>query len=380
MGLTIGLFLAVVAATGSVLAWRESLEPLLDGDLRQVSSCAAPQTPDALLAIARTAHPGARVAFIRITPGAAHPASVRFRDDDTVFLEACTGRVLGERARYGGLFGRVEQLHKLAYWTDGGWDKLIPATPTHNLITGTVAVLFVAVLVGVGLALWWPGRRRSWRAALAVDPRLRGRPLRLQLHMTVGVWISAIALTSATTGLVYAFQWPRAVLSAVAGAAPRPMSKPGEGRPDRGDKPLPLEAAWQQARLAMPDLVSAQIVLPQKPADPLRIRAIERGAPHSQAFSTLVLDASSGRRLDFEPYASLPGGTKAFYWARAIHTGAVGGVVGQALLTLGALGTLVSIYAGFSSYLRKLASRRREASARRSPDTSTAEAALTGSS
>ena len=283
-----------------------------------------------------------------------------------------------ERARYGGLFGRVEQLHKLAYWTDAGWDKLVPAVRTHDLITGTVATLFAAVLVAAGLTLWWPGRRHSWRAALTVDPRLRGRSLRLQLHMSVGFWISAIALTSATTGLVYAFEWPRAVLSAVAGAAPRPVREPGQDRPDRNNKPLPLDAAWQQARLVMPDLVSVQIVPPQTPADPVRIRAVERGAPHSQAFSTLVLDAFDGRRLDFEPYGSLAGGTKAYYWARAIHTGAVGGAIGQALLTFGALGTLVSIYAGFSSYGRKLAFRRRDAAARRAH--ASAATALKGSS
>ena len=94
----------------------------------------------------------------------------------------------------------------------------------------------------------------------------------------------------------------------------------------------------------------------------MRIRGLERGAPHPpHAYSTLLLDAYDGHRLAFHPYASLDAATKTIGWARALHTGEVGFHVAQILLTLGALGTLLSIYAGFSSSIRELAFRRSDA-------------------
>ncbi len=335
---------------------------MLDHDLHRTAPCPSPRGPDELLALARAAHPGPPVVALRLPLDAARPAIVRFTDNEVAYLDACAGRVLGVETRYGGLFGRLEQLHKLTYWTQAGWDKIIPGQATHTLITGSVAALFATLLIVVGVALWWPGRGGSWRRALTLDRRLSGRALMFKLHSTVAFWISAVAIASALTGLTYAFDWPRTAVAAITGSV-QPEAKQVSAVPADGGKRLPLDAAWTQARLAMPELASADIFPPRQPRDAVRIRGIERGAPHPHAFSTLFLDAYDGHRLAFRPYASLDTAAKAIGWAHALHTGEVGGPVAQILLTLGALGTLVSIYAGFSSYIRKLAFRRGERAA-----------------
>jgi uncharacterized iron-regulated membrane protein len=363
-GLVIGLLVAVLALTGAAMAWRPQLDPLLNRDLNAVGQCASPLPLDELVAQAKTAHPGVPVALLRIEPGVPKAAVVRFRDSDEVFLDPCSGRSLGEQDRYGGLLGHLEQLHKLAYWTRSDWNRLIPNVPTNTLITGTVAALFATLLIIGGLILWWPRHRhlRAWRFAVTIDGRLKGRAFDYKLHSTVGFWISLIALTSATTGMTWAFNWPETVLASLT-ASPMQVTKFSSAAPSKKDTPrLSMEASWVKAQAVMPDISRALISEPEKANDPVRIRAVERSSPHGEAFSILYLDAYRGDVLSFQPYTSLGMGTKLYYWARAIHTGRAGGVLVQLLLTIGALGILTSIYAGFSSYFRKVLIRSRSAS------------------
>ena len=68
-----------------------------------------------------------------------------------------------------------------------------------------------------------------------------------KLHSTVAFWISAIAITSALTGLTYAFDRPQAALAAITGAARSEAARPVSTVPVEGGKRMPLDAAWAQA-------------------------------------------------------------------------------------------------------------------------------------
>jgi vanillate O-demethylase ferredoxin subunit len=345
-GLTAGLVLVFMAATGILLSHRSRMEPAVYSDLLTSPACDARVPLDALARRARAAHPSGAIDYIRIKGAAAGsgriPATqVRlsgpgFQDD--VFLDPCTGAVQGQRGRYGGFFGAMEAGHKFRFVKNG------------YVVSGSAALLLVFVLAGAGIYLWWPRRSGSLKLALKLNPRLRGRERTLNLHKVLGVYASFILVPTALTGVPQAFDWFQDGIFWIT-ASPRP-AKP-QSTPTPGKTPLSMETCWQQLQSLVPDPAEALIRLPARPRDPVEILAIERGAPHANARTTLYLDAYTGEVLRFIPYAQSSLGNKACSWTLSWHTGMVGGLVGPAILASGALALIFLAWSGLSSFLRR---------------------------
>src|SRR5205814_532715 len=144
IGLTFGLILVFMAITGITIAYRPHLEPVVNRDLLTVPACTERVPVDVLGANARARHPDGELDYVRLTAGgdgaARIPAAqVRITEpdeyQDDVFLNPCSGEVLGQRARYAGWLATLEQLHRFRF-VEGG-----------SLVTGVTALLFAIVLV-----------------------------------------------------------------------------------------------------------------------------------------------------------------------------------------------------------------------------------------
>jgi len=346
-GLTVGLVLVFMAVTGSLIAYRPALEPVVNRDLLTVPACTARVPLDALAQNARAVHPEGELDYIRITAGeegATRIPAVQVRiaerpAQDDLFLDPCTGKVLGQRARYDGALGTLELLHRFRFMEGG------------SLITGTSALLLIFVLAGGGLYMWWPRRARAIKASLRTNPRLKGRERTLNRHKVVGLYASLIVALSALTGLPQAFDWYRNGVYRITGS-PLPAKHP-KSAPAHGARRLPMEAYWQRAQALVPAPREALLHFPAKPDDPVEIFLIARDAPHANARTMLFLDAYSGKTLRFTPYADSSAGHKLYFWTISWHTGQVGGIFGPLVLLFGALSIPVLAYTGFSSYLRR---------------------------
>jgi len=152
------------------------LIPLLyyRGDLYQEAGLKAPETFAELVTNARAVHSTSPVNYIWVHSESDASTWVRFVDNDTVYLDPCTAAVLGEQYRYGGLFGRLEQLHRFKFMPHG------------SLVTGSSALSFVALTVIGGFIVWWPHTLRALKAALSFRSRLTGRAYRMHLHRALG--------------------------------------------------------------------------------------------------------------------------------------------------------------------------------------------------
>jgi ferredoxin-NADP reductase len=346
-GLTVGVVLVFMAVTGALIAYRPHLEPVVNRDLLTVAACSARVPLDTLARNARAAHSGGEFDYIRIMAGsddaARIPATqVRLSDpefQDDVFLDPCTGNVLGQRARYGGFFATVEQWHRIRF-VDGG-----------SLVAGTTALLFAIVLAAGGIYMWWPRRLRALRTAAKLNPRLSGRERTLNRHKIIGLYASLIVLSSALTGLPQAFDWYKNGIYRVTGSG-APEKKPSS-TPVPGAERLPMEAYWQRVLSLIPNPRETLIHFPSKPGDPVEIYTIARDAPHANARTMLFLDAYSGAVLRYTPYKDSSLGHKVYFWTLSWHTGEVGGLFGPLVLLFGALSVPVLAYTGASSYLRR---------------------------
>lgn len=353
-GLTVGLAVVVMAVTGAAIMFRPQLEPLVNEALLTVPSCTARVPLDALTASALAAHPGGRLDYIRIVAGAPDamrmPATmVRFTDQVFVYLDPCSGAVLGQRHRFGGVLGTIEQIHRARFMQNG------------SLITGTSALLFGLVLILGGLLVWLPASLRAASATLRPGELPRG----LNLHKSVGVYAALIVLTSVLTGLPQAFDWYRHGLYVLAGSA-EPAPAPAAASP-AGVARLPMEALWQRAQAVMPHPADALLHYEAKPGAAMDAYLVAQDAPHVNARSMLYLDPGTGATLRYVPYADSSAGNKLYFWTLSLHTGHIGGLFGQLMLLAGALSVPVLAWTGIASYLRRRARAAASASAKRTP-------------
>ncbi len=344
-GLTAGLLLIFLALTGLTLLFRPQLEPAVRHKLLKVAPCAAPLALDSLIASARASHPTGELDLVRISGERDSATMLRYTDNKEVFINPCSGAVLGEQPRWGGFFGTMEEWHRF---------RFLRSTDIANLITGTTAILLALVFVVAGIVIWWPRSARSLKAAATLRPHLRGRALDLNLHQTFGLYASIVLLAVAITSLPLAFQWIRYGMFSMVGS-PMPEAKPKASASVGGARPLSMGALWERAQALVPHPEEAVLQLPRKPREPAEIYVIEAGAPHPNARTYLYIDPLTGELLRFEPYAASSLGNRIYRWSASLHTGEVGGLFGQLLQFLGVLALPVLGYTGLSSYLRRRA-------------------------
>jgi vanillate O-demethylase ferredoxin subunit len=340
IGLSIGLFLVMVAVTGAGTLFRESLEPLVYHGLLKVESCNNRLPLDTLIANASASNPVAgRPKQVRIYADADSSTRVLFSDNRWYYVNPCTGKVLGNEDRYGGLFGTMASLHSFQF-----------LKTNSSLFAGTLALTFAIVLVGGGLALWIPETLRKRRRAVTIKPKLTGRARSLSLHKALGAYVSLIVLASALTGALQSFQFVRDALYTLTASKP-PAPPPGPSVQADGKK-LPIEALWRRAQALVPQPKYARIRYPAKPGGAFNFDLVAPDAPHINAFSVASLDSSTGKVLRFTPYGENSLGHRIYLTALAYHYGWLSGGFIQFLQLIGMLSVPVLAYLGIGSYLR----------------------------
>ena len=337
--LTVGLVVLWMALTGLGLLFKTQLDPAVNRSIETVAACQSPLPLDELVARARVAHPDGTLRLVGIEGSATRSTWARFANGDTLYLDPCGGRVVGELNKYRGIFGVLEYLHRLEFLSGA-----------DHAVAGTVALVFALVIVIGGIAIWWPVSLKGLRWSVTFAMRPAGRARLMRIHRATGFWVCLIVLFSALTGPIDSFDWYQRAIAAVTDSA-QSSSKPAAVVAAQGPR-LTLQALWQRAQQVTPRPQEALLFLPKKQAAPVELDITERSAPNHQALSFLYLDPYSGRVLRFDSYAASGLANKVMDWGIAIHAGQAG-VPAQMALLVGILGVLVLGYTGFSSYIRR---------------------------
>jgi vanillate O-demethylase ferredoxin subunit len=308
-----------------------------------VPKCVAPLALDKLAASARAAHPQARLQSIEFTTEDTASVGVMFTDKDYVYVNPCNAQVLGVQNQYGGFFGVMDGLHRFRFFTD---------LKLGRTVAGWVNTVFLLLLIGGGIVLWWPRSRQALKSALKFNPRLPGSARTLSLHKFVGLYTALLLLVITVTGLPIGFEPVKDLIYSATGYVPpeRPKSKLAAA----GAQPVPIDVFWQKTKQRLPDLEWVSLRYPAKPGDAYGAEILEKGRPHELAKSYHYMDAFSGETLKLEHYdVDQHIGRKIYLYCIAIHAGMVWGLPYQLLLLLASLGVGVQAYSGFSPYLRR---------------------------
>jgi sulfite reductase (NADPH) flavoprotein alpha-component len=357
-GITVGLVLAIVGATGALLSFEQQIVSSLAGDSRRIAATGrTPLTPAELLTRVAASEPQKRISALSIAYEPYETVRVTFAPREQRYADPYTGALLP--ATSGGaetFFRNVRQLHRWLMLGDLG-DRDV-----GRQIVGASTVLLVFMAL-TGHYLRWPRgpaarRLETW---LVPDFRLKGRAFLWNLHAVIGTWVLPVYLVIALTGLQWSYEWYRDGLYNIAGVE-RPAGGEGGQREARGTADIPTFArAWDTFAREAAGFTSVNVNLAAAPERPLEFRYLDAQPSHERAFNTLAID-KEGRVSKLELYKDKK---LAAQWVSSIfplHSGSYFGLAGVIIFLLASLAMPLFTVTGWLMYLRRRTPRPRRES------------------
>jgi uncharacterized iron-regulated membrane protein len=200
-GLFVMPLLIVLAVTGTLYCFQPQIEPLLYPHRLTVEPQAKPRlSEDALLSSAASAMPkGATPESARIDEDPARSTEFVFRlpggERESVYVNPYTGVVLGTLSVEHRFMQVDRMLHR----------KLLLGKPGELLME--LAACWALVMIGTGIALWWPQGAMRVRDMFWPKFSLNGRPWWKSLHAAMGIWLAIGAVAFIVTGLPWTGSW-----------------------------------------------------------------------------------------------------------------------------------------------------------------------------
>lgn len=380
-GISAGLVLAVMGATGALYAFEPEILKLLNPDSLRVQVREQGMLSPAAMLESVEAATGERVTglWVRLDGDDAARAFLAppagERRGTTQMFDPYSGELL---AQPGGqaFFRLMLQLHRRLAMGETG--KQLTAA-------STLALVFFCLS---GIYLRWPRQVRSWRAWLTLDWSKKGRSFNWDLHAIFGTWVLLFYLCAALTGLYWSYGWYRdGVVQLLSDAPAGQQQGRGEGRQQgRGEglgrqepaAPPPrvaLDEIWPAVQRATGgDMVSWNLRLPSAQGQPVSVSYLHAQSAHPRAGNQLQLDARSGRVLSHRRYDERSLNTQLLSSIYPLHTGEYFGLTGRILMALASAVMPLFFITGWLLYLDRRRKKRAAQAARRALGGSTDDA------
>jgi sulfite reductase (NADPH) flavoprotein alpha-component len=357
-GITVGIVLAIVGATGALLSFEQQIIASLARDGRHVEANGRVLlAPAELLARVTASEPDKRITGLNIVHEPSETIRVTFAPREQRYVDPYSGALLPARPGSAETFFRnVRQLHRWLMLGDLG-DRDV-----GRQIVGASTLLLVFMAL-TGLYLRWPRgpAARRFKTWLVPDFRLKGRAFLWNLHSVIGTWVLPVYLVIALTGLQWSYEWYRDGLYSIAGVE-RPAGGEGGPREARGAADIPTFArAWEIFSREAAGFTSVNVNLGAGPDRPLEFRYLDAQPSHERAFNTLAIDAE-GRVAKSERYQDKKLAAQLVSSIFPLHSGSYFGLFGVIVFLLASLAMPLFAVTGWLMYLRRRAPRARRES------------------
>ena len=241
IGLSASVVLAIVGATGALMAYEDELLRALNPGVLTLPARSGPApTLPQVAAQARAAMPQRPVTFITAASDPTEPWRVWYAwppgkrggssRGELRYIDAGTGTLLPE-ARGQRFFATVKLLH-----------RTLLADEVGKQIVGASTIALVVMALS-GLYLRWPKRVANWRSWLMIRWSRAGRIRWWDVHTVIGTLVLPLYLLAAFSGLYWAYDWYRDGLQRLAGMPVTVKAKPMEG-PRQPLADAAIERTW----------------------------------------------------------------------------------------------------------------------------------------
>lgn len=350
IGISIALFVAMLSATGALLAFQSEIIDWAERGDRiaqpQTSGCVAPSA----LLTAGEAATGRPATLIALSADPHRPAAVTLGDDTVLLMDPCRATVIDRNAgRLRGFFAGVLDLHRSITFQNTRHETLRSLKNAANL--GFV------LLIASGLVLWVP-RKMRWthvRASLLPRVRVKGRARDWNWHNVAGVWLGVPLLLISATGTIMAYPWANALLFRAAGqTAPVRMHRPPKDAAPLDARMYPqLDTAIAAAQASTSGWKSLELHLPGAREKDVTVVTDTSDSGLPQERVRYQINLKSGETTHVERFETSPRGTRWRTEARFLHTGELFGIAGKAVALLAALAGLLLAWTGVALSWRR---------------------------
>lgn len=344
-GLLLGLWLALLGLTGSLMVWQAEIDAALNPAWFNAQTSCGDALPDApvarALAVLEHAAPGVLATAVHAPdrPTAAYrlwSASPRPGFKRQHFVDATCMRHLGARDWGAPRFDRAHavpmlyELHRALLLRDAG----------HTAVGFAGLALLVAAFTGLMLA--WPRRssRAAWRRVLTVKHAASAQRRWHDWHRATGTWLAAFFLLMGASGAYLCFpNQVRAIVGAVLPVLPV-LDADRAGPPaapvaaSQISERLPPDALVIRAQGLWPRAQWSRLALPATPDKPFEVRLLQPGEPRADTGSTRVRIDARGQIIAVRDALHLPVGDALLDWLFPLHSGEALGLPGRLAWTL----------------------------------------------
>ncbi|MGV8918198.1 MAG: PepSY domain-containing protein [Pseudomonas sp.] len=351
LGISAGLVLALMGITGAMTSFQDELLELLNPEVVRVEQRATGILPPIELAHRLEANTGKTVSMLWVDTQGERAARVLFtpkpgeRRGELEYFDPYTAQLQGEVVGQD-FFALILQTHRYLVMGDVG-----------KQITGACTLMLMFFCLS-GLYMRWPRQVLSWRTWLTLDWAKKGRAFKWDLHSVFGTWCMLFYLVSATTGLMWSYDWYSNGMTRLLSDSPSGELRRGPRssvKPIAPEGPLPTVdyvAVWDSIqRVAGPELASWNLRLPPVAGQPAMVFYLLRTAEHQRALNQITLDPASGKVSAQARYADKSFGAKLLTSNYALHVGSYFGIAGRIVMSLAALMMPLFFITGWLLYL-----------------------------
>ena len=311
IGIVAGLFLSVIALTGSVILFRAEFErAALPKSAAAGNNSRRASLTDAARAVA-VLRPESHIRRVRISAGAGDPYIIQIQSSgkrtERIVADASSGEVLG---------------FVQASWVDWMVDlhRNLLAGPTGRSTVGAFGIVLF-VLSATGIVMWLTGPR-NWRAWISVRRKGSATRFNYELHRASGLWAYVFLGLISFTGIELAY--PNSFRDAVQSMTGKPATVRGP-RDVHAFAALSLDEYVRVGRRAMPDGVPVELRLPESGKGPVDLR-LYRAGDLSPSGNHVYLDPASGAVLMIDRVVDRPIGARFLAAMSPIHYAQFGGL------------------------------------------------------
>jgi uncharacterized iron-regulated membrane protein len=353
-GTVAGAIVLIMSVTGVLLMYERQMIDWADSHFRSAPPVpgAMPMPLDDILSVVEASY-GIVPTTITIGSHDGDPVQVAAGRDRIVYVDAYSGRVLGEGSR------DIRRFFQAAT----AWHRWLgregEGRAVGRAITGACNLAFLW-LICTGAYLWFP---RNWsaqqvRAVALFRGGLSGKARDFNWHNVIGLWSAIPLFLIVVSGAVISYPWASNLVYRLAGNdPPQQRGGPPPGRADSvGTRALRvpgLNAAILNARQEVKDWRTIVVRLPMSPRAPitLTIDQSHRGRPDQRV--QLAAAQETGAITKREAFADYNAGRRLRSWLRWVHTGEAAGLIGQTVVGLVSAGAVILVWTGLSLSWRR---------------------------
>ena len=336
-GLTLGLLLALIGLTGSLLVFDHALDEQLTPQTITFKPSAQPASFAEILAAAQAAVPGNPAPTRLMTqrqPGSPHV--VRFPTPEgapgpiEVSVSPTDAEVLAIRG-WGTPEYTMTWLYRLHY--------TLLAGKNGKTVVGFMGLLLMVFCI-TGAVLWWPKKsktqKKQWKRAFTISRSGNRFRFYFDIHKVFGIYCLPLLLMISFSGVTLVFPTQvEAVVGSLFQVEPRPAlpgSRTGSGTPITPDQAVAI------GETVFPGGALKRIYLPRDNEDSYGLTFRAEGEAWTNYGASFVrMDQYSGEILLSQNVTEIPLGNKIMRWQFPLHNGDALGIVGRWLVLLAGL-------------------------------------------